>query len=306
MDVEKKNSLLLVDDENTNLKVLTHILGSTYTIYTAPNGSSAVEKANEYLPDLILLDILMPEMDGYQTILELKKNDVTRKIPVIFITGLNSDEDEEKGLSLEAADYITKPFNAVLVKLRVRNQIQIVNQMRTIEKLSLQDQLTNLPNRRSFDERLNMEWRQSIREQTPISILMIDVDKFKNLNDTYGHPQGDIVLQKIADIIPASFKRAGDFAARWGGEEFVVLLPNTHLHGALEIAEKIRADIADTRVSLTGGLSAQVTVSVGVNTQEPTVNSNINEFVSSVDKALYAAKDAGRNKVASCEGVANL
>jgi diguanylate cyclase (GGDEF)-like protein len=294
---DKKNSILIVDDENMNLKVLTHILGLEYTIYTSNNGINAIEKAKEYMPDLILLDILMPDMDGYVTLSELKKIKEVQKIPVVFITGLNSDEDEEKGLSLDAADYITKPFSAMIVKLRVRNQIQIVNQMRTIERLSMIDQLTNIPNRRSFDERLNMEWKQAIREQTPISILMIDVDKFKNVNDKYGHQQGDIVLQSIANTFSHSFRRPGDFAARWGGEEFVVLLPNTQFEGATEIAEKIRSDIENMLITGSGGLNLSVTVSIGVNSLIPGQNDSVDAFLSSADNALYAAKDAGRNKV---------
>jgi len=294
---EKKNTLLIVDDENANLKVLSHILGSEYTIFTATNGTSAIEKTKEFLPDLILLDILMPDMDGYTTLSEIKKCEAIQKIPVIFITGLDSEEDEEKGLSLEAADYITKPFSATIVKLRVRNQIQIVNQMRTIEHLSMIDQLTNLPNRRSFDDRLNMEWKLSIREQTPISLLMIDLDNFKVLNDTYGHQQGDHVLQKVGEVLPKSFRRPGDFAARWGGEEFVVLLPNTHLDGALELAEKIRTDIEKMQVKTANGQEIKVTLCVGINSLTPGNETSIDAFISNADKALYKAKDAGRNKV---------
>jgi diguanylate cyclase (GGDEF)-like protein len=294
---EKKNSLLIVDDENANLKVLTHILGSEYTIFTATGGKNAIEKAKEFVPDLILLDILMPEMDGYTTLSEIKKCEEIQKIPVVFITGLDSSEDEEKGLSLEAADYITKPFSAQVVKLRVRNQIQIVNQMRTIERLSMIDQLTNIPNRRSFDDRLCMEWKQAVREQTPISLLMMDMDKFKDLNDTYGHQQGDIVLMTAAAIFPKSFKRPGDFAARWGGEEFVILLPNTPLDGAVEVAEKIRADIEKTTFMTVNGSEVRMTVSIGVNSLIPTNENSIDAFISGSDKALYIAKEAGRNRV---------
>jgi len=294
---EKKNTLLIVDDENANFKVLTHILGSEYTIYTATNGPSAIEKAREFLPDLILLDILMPDMDGYATMAKIKSCEDIRRIPVIFITGLDSDEDEEKGLSLDAADYITKPFSAKIVKLRVRNQIQIVNQMRIIECLSLIDQLTNLPNRRSFDDRMKMEWRLAIREKTPVSMLIIDLDNFKYLNDTYGHQQGDIVLQKAAALLPLSFRRPGDFAARWGGEEFVVLLPNTPLEGAKELAEKIRADIEKLTVKAANGSEIKVTGSVGVNSLIPGIESSMDAFFANADKALYMAKDAGRNRV---------
>ena len=303
MDEEKKNSLLIVDDENTNLKVLTHILGSEYTILTATNGTSAIEKAKEYKPDLILLDILMPEMNGYEILSIIKKCEDIKRIPVIFITGLSSDEDEEKGLSLEAADYITKPFSSMIVKLRVRNQIQIINQMRTIEHLSLIDQLTNIPNRRSFDDRLRMEWKQAAREQTPISILMIDLDNFKNINDTCGHQHGDKVLKTVASVFSQSFKRPGDFAARWGGEEFVVLLPNTPLEGAMEIAEKIRTDIQNMEISFDNGSTIKVTVSIGVNFATPTKDCPVDPFISGADKALYAAKDAGRNKTVSAKAV---
>jgi len=294
---EKKNTLLIVDDENANLKVLTHILGSEYTIFTATNGASAIEKAKEFIPDLILLDILMPEMDGYATLHGIKNNEAIQKIPVIFITGLASEEDEEKGLSLDAADYITKPFSATIVKLRVRNQIQIVNQMRVIECLSRIDQLTNIPNRRSFDERLSMEWKQAIRERTPISLLILDLDNFKSLNDTYGHKHGDIVLQKASGIFQQSFRRPGDFAARWGGEEFVVLLPNTSLDGAVELAEKIRADIEKMSILTADGSETKVTLSVGVNSLIPGNETSMDAFFTNADKALYLAKSAGRNKV---------
>jgi len=297
MDGGKKNTLLIVDDEKINLKVLAHILGSEYTIITATNGASAIEKAKEFKPDLILLDILMPEMNGYETLSIIKKCEEIQKIPVIFITGLDSEADEEKGLSLEAADYITKPFNGNIVKLRVRNQIQIINQLHTIERLSMIDQLTDMPNRRSFDDRLQIEWKQAIREQMPISMLMIDLDKFKVLNDTYGHQQGDIVLQTVAGIIMRSFRRPGDFAARWGGEEFIVLLPNTPLEGALELAENIRASIENTVVICAAGLPLKITLSIGVNSLVPEHGSPADVFISGADKALYAAKENGRNRV---------
>jgi len=296
-----KNTLLVVDDEKMNLKVLTNILISEYTIFTASNGKNAIEKAKEYKPDLILLDIIMPEMDGFQTFSEIKKCDEIKNIPVIFVTGLSTTEDEEKGLAMDAVDYITKPFSSTIVKLRVRNQIQIINQMRTIERLSMMDQLTGIPNRRSFDERLQMEWRNSVREQWPISLLMIDIDKFKNVNDTYGHQQGDVVLKSIAKILPSLIRRPCDIAARWGGEEFVILLLNTPFEGAMGIAEKIRATVEETEIPYNGDSVIKITVSIGVKTMIPARDDNINAFISNADKALYAAKAAGRNKVISSE-----
>ncbi|MCL2805855.1 MAG: diguanylate cyclase [Treponema sp.] len=298
---QKKNTLLIVDDENTNLKVLTHILGGDYIIYTAVNGINAIEKAKELLPDLILLDILMPEMDGYQTLSAIKQTDEIRKTPVIFITGLDSKEDEEKGLALDAADYITKPFSASVVKLRVRNQIQIINQLRMIEHLSMIDELTHIPNRRSFDNRISLEWKQAVREHLPISLLMMDLDKFKIVNDTYGHQQGDVVLKTLAGVFIRALRRPADFAARWGGEEFVVLLPNTRLEGALEVAENIRAAVEKTQIPCTCEpdkySEISMTISIGVNSMVPGKDDKIDTFILNADKALYMAKDAGRNKV---------
>jgi diguanylate cyclase (GGDEF)-like protein len=304
MDNKQKNSILIVDDETPNLVVLSRILGSEYTIYTAKNGEEALEKVREYTPDLILLDIVMPVMDGYEVLNILKNNQETHRIPVIFITGLSSSEDEEKGLSLDAADYISKPFSAKIVKLRVRNQIQIVNQIRTIERMSLLDQLTGIANRRSFDEKVRVELKRAAREREPISILVMDIDKFKEFNDNYGHQQGDIVLQTASTVLQKSLRRPADFAARWGGEEFVVLLPNTPLEGALEVAEQIRANIEKEPIPC-GGLTKNVTVSIGVNALVPPHDNSdcIESFFSNADKALYKAKELGRNKVQAADTV---
>jgi diguanylate cyclase (GGDEF)-like protein len=297
-DIEQKNSILIIDDELLNLKLLVHILEADYTIHTAENGTSGIAKAKELTPDLVLLDIVMPGIDGYEVLAALKSHDTTKQIPIIFITGLASDEDEEKGLALDAVDYISKPFSTKIVKLRVRNQIQIINQLRTIDYLSKIDQLTEIPNRRSFDERINTEWNRAMRDHIPISILMIDVDKFKNYNDTYGHQQGDVVLQTVAKVITKTLMRPTDFAARWGGEEFTVLLSNTALCGALTIAENIRENIENTVIPSTDTANTKVTVSIGVNSLTPMQNIPIDLFISAADEALYTAKKTGRNKVA--------
>jgi diguanylate cyclase (GGDEF)-like protein len=297
MEDIKKNSVLIVDDENSNILALTHILSPYYTIYAAKSGQKAVEAADKYLPDVILLDIVMPEMDGYAVISALKNSEKTLGIPVIFITGLRDAEDEERGLVLGAADYISKPFSPAIVRLRVTNQIKILNQYHIIEQISMIDQLTSIPNRRGFDSRMDMEWVRSIRENTLISILVIDVDKFKDYNDTYGHQRGDEVLKAVADATTRSLDRPGDFAARWGGEEFVVLLPNTDSSGALTIAERIRVAISETIIVTEDGADTSVTVSVGVKTQAPGLDSSRESFISEADKALYQAKETGRNRV---------
>jgi len=300
MDEIVKNNILIVDDERSNLLFLTRILGEKYDIYTAKDGASAIKKATELEPDLILLDIIMPDMSGYEVLNALRKQDTTRNIPIIFITGLNTEDEEERALSYNAVDYINKPLRPNIVKLRVRNHIRNVNQIRTIERLSMTDQLTDIPNRRSFDARLNMEWRRAMREKTPISLLMFDVDKFKTYNDAYGHQQGDAVLRAVAKTIEQGLKRPGDFAARWGGEEFVALLANTDMLGALEVAERIRAAVE--KINLTCeecSDTGPVTISIGVESLIPDPNTSLDLFISAADDALYEAKAAGRNKVCS-------
>jgi len=296
-DTTKRNSILIVDDELLNLKMLRSILYDVYTIYTAKDGATAIEMANTIRPDLILLDIIMSGMDGYQVLRTLKGNSVTRCIPVIFVTGLDSKAEEEKGLSMDAADYISKPFSPGIVKLRVKHQIQIVNQIRTIENLSNIDQLTQIPNRRSLDQQLLSEWGRSIREQIPLSLLMIDVDMFKLYNDTYGHLQGDVVLKTVAGTIVNTLQRAGDFTARYGGEEFCILLPGAETEGAVKVAEQVREAVQSQVMLCEVGTSSRVTISVGVHSIIPSMTDTIPDLVDKADHALYTAKEAGRNCV---------
>jgi diguanylate cyclase (GGDEF)-like protein len=272
-------------------------LQAEYTIYTAKDGETALKKAEKYLPDLILLDIVMPGMSGHEVLAALKSTDKIGDIPVIFITGLNSSDEEEKGLMLGAVDYIQKPFKATIVNLRVHQRIQIINQTRAIERLTMFDHLTGMPNRRSFNSRLDEEWRRAVREASPITLLMLDVDRFKSFNDTYGHQEGDVVLQKVAEAVSRTLKRPADFAARWGGEEFTVLLPGTDGGGGLNVGEQIRANVENTPVPLPDGSFTKVTVSIGVNTMLPAPDSASDQLILGADNALYAAKDAGRNKV---------
>ena len=297
MDEAKKNSVLIVDDENLNIAALSHILSPIYTVYAAKNGQNAIKAAEKHLPDIILLDIIMPVMNGYAVIYALKSSEKTRDIPVMFITGLGNIDDEEKGLALGAADYIYKPFSPAIVKLRVRNQIEMLNQLRMIEQLTTRDQLTKIYNRRGFDKLISVEWLRAIRENTMISTLMIDIDDFKIYNDTYGHQQGDVALQTVAQIVTQSLARPGDIVARWGGEEFVALLPNTDFAGALNVAERILGKIRNTVVLCSDGTETKVRVSIGLNTQAPEVDSSLEMFITEADKALYRAKKSGKSRV---------
>jgi len=290
-----KNSIMIIDDEKSNIIALTDILNTEYRVYAVRASLEAIEAAERNMPDVILLDIIMPEMDGYEVISELKSEKATADIPVIFITGLDDMSAEEKGLALGAADYITKPFHSSIVKLRVKNQVKILDQFRTIERLSLHDQLTGLPNRRNFETRMNHEWGRAHREKTPLSLLMIDIDNFKHYNDSFGHQQGDSALVTAAKTFRLALKRPGDFAVRWGGEEFIILLPNTNPDGAMEVAELLRRNVENTVIP--GRIETKVTVSVGVRTWTYGQDVTIDELITNADTALYEAKRLGRNRV---------
>jgi diguanylate cyclase (GGDEF)-like protein len=299
MESNGKYRVLVVDDEKSNLMVLHKILSPEYTIFTAKSGGEGLRRAAADRPDLILLDIIMPDMDGFEVLKKLKESPDTFNIPVVFITGLDTEADEERGLLLGAVDYITKPFKNAIVIARVKTHIQIVRQIRMIERLGLVDPLTDIPNRRCFDDRLRTEWKRAIRDKKPIAFMMMDVDKFKAYNDTYGHPQGDVLLKTIAGIFASAARRPGDLAARLGGEEFGVLLPDTDLSGALEIAEDIRSRVESTRVPAAEGKITAATISIGVVSLVPSKADSIEDLIAQADRCLYTAKKTGRNRICS-------
>jgi diguanylate cyclase (GGDEF)-like protein len=302
MDNDEKLSILVIDDETANLAVLNRVLSPEYTVFTAKSGEEGLSRVASDPPDLILLDIIMPGIDGFEVLKTLKESPETKSIPVIIITGLDNDRDEERGLMLGAVDYISKPFKNHIIIARVHTHLQILQHIRMVEQLGLIDPLTNIANRRCFDDRLDIEWRRAIREKQPISFMMMDVDKFKNYNDTYGHPQGDTLLQTIAKIFNSAARRPGDLAARLGGEEFGVLLPDTGIEGALEVAEEIRSRVEAARIiTADGNTITSITISIGVTVHVPTDDSSVESFLSQADKNLYIAKEGGRNQVYSGE-----
>jgi len=300
MDKDTKPKLLVVDDEASVLSVLNRILSGEYEIITAKTGNEALKLAQEQHPDLILLDILLPDLDGYNVIVQLKSSEETNAIPVIFITGLTSEEDEEKSFLLGATDYIIKPFKPAAIRARIRKHLEILNQMKALEGIGLTDSLTGLPNRRSFEDRMEMEWRRAAREQKPLSFLMVDFDGFKTYNDTYGHLQGDSLLRAAAGVFTSWAKRPADHPARLGGEEFGILLPDTELKPALAIAEGIRSAIEKLRLPVKESKKlSSVTVSIGVNSIVPQRDNSVTDFIAGADEALYAAKKAGKNRICS-------
>lgn len=293
-------TLLIVDDEKRNRSLLTELLQGDYRIILAKNGEQALERAREHHPDLILLDVLMPDRDGYTVIRELKNDDQTRDIPVIFITALDSAGDEERGLELGAVDYISKPFNPAIVRVRIRNHLQSVQQRRLLEQLAMLDSLTGIPNRRRFAKVFEQEWRRGMRDGTPISLIVVDVDHFKAYNDTYGHAAGDEVLRLIARTLQEALRRPGDFVARYGGEEFVILLPGITREGARALAEQARADVEAKRIAhAVSDVSPHVTISMGGATCDAVAAAGEDmDLFRLADAYLYEAKHGGRNRVA--------
>ncbi len=293
-------TILIVDDEKSNLAILSRILDRDYKLLIAKNGVSALKIAKERQPDLILLDVLMPDISGFDVLISLKNIEATQAIPVIFITGLDSVKDEAKGFLLGAVDYITKPFDNTVVRARVNTHAQIVRQIRTIEKLTLLDPLTNIPNVRKFYAQIKLEWDKAIKEKTPVSMMMIDADWFKQYNDTYGHPQGDVLLKALAKTLMVSIDSPPDLIARMGGEEFAIILPGADLEEAMYKAEILRSCVEEVRVPrLSDNTPTSITASIGVATALPWKSDLIEDLMSQADVALYKAKSEGRNRVAS-------
>ena len=296
MQVDSRDLLLIVDDEAADLAVLNQILYRDYRIITAKTGTDALRLAEELSPGLILLDIMLPGMNGYQVLMNLKGNPDTCDIPVIFISGLAEENDEEKGFLLGAVDYFTKPFRPALVKARVLNHINIVRRMRAIQQRGLTDMLTSLPDRRSFNDRLKMEYRRTMREKSPLSILLLDIDRMKKYNDICGYSRGDALLMAAAEIISSQVRRPADHPTRLGGGKFGVVLPNTGPEPALAIAEGIRAGIETLRLpSENGGAVCQATISIGAAVMTQAEPLLLDTFIARAEENLALAKQAGRN-----------
>ena len=299
---EQRATLLIVDDQPANIHALVKLLKADYRLLTATSAAKALELARRKPgPDLILLDILMPDQDGYATCRELKEDEATHAIPIIFFTALDQAEDEAKGLQLGAADYITKPFNPAIVRARVYNQVSLKLKTDLLEQIALQDGLTGIPNRRYFDRKLAQEWKRQSRHQQPLSLLMIDIDHFKPYNDNYGHGAGDDCLRRVAQALHQIPTRSADLVARYGGEEFVVLLPDTDAAGAQEIAEKMRAAIHRLAiVHAYSSVSDHLSISLGGSTHQPQPQKPTHDaeaLKQAADQALYQAKEEGRDRI---------
>jgi diguanylate cyclase (GGDEF)-like protein len=297
-----RQTILLVDDAPANLEALNAVLGSDYELVFATSGPEALEQAREQLPDLILLDVMMSGMNGYEVCRHLKADERTRGIPVIFVTAMDHEEDETAGLDAGAIDYLTKPVRASIVRARVRNHLDLKRAHDLLESLSITDPLTGLPNRRQFDAVLENEIRRAFRTVSHVGLLMCDLDHFKAYNDHFGHPAGDACLRDVAKVFRDTFRRAGDLAARYGGEEFAVVLPGATPHDGWMMGERIRRAVEARRLPHPrSGTAPWVTLSVGVASMLISAESSAPLLVQRADDALYAGKKAGRNRVTAVE-----
>ena len=289
--------ILIVDDNEINTRLLAGLLEDEYKILTAKDGKEGFETALAESPDLILLDVTMPGMDGYTACEELKTNAQTRNIPIIFVTAMDEMEDEARGLELGAIDYITKPFSPQIVKARVRNHLELKLYRDRLMKMSMYDGLTQIPNRRQFDQTAGQEWQRGIRKQQPMSLLLLDIDFFKQYNDFYGHLKGDDCLKQVATSVTKQLHRPTDLAARYGGEEFACVLPETDAEGAQHVAQRIVESMEALNIEhQKSAVCPHVTVSIGIVSAMPDPEVDLLDFIQESDKALYQAKQSGRNR----------
>jgi len=297
MSETTQQKIILVDDDKSLLEQGCQLLKDSYRVFPANSGAKLFELLETIMADLILLDISMPELNGYDVIRKLKADPRYAKIPVIFLTAKNDEESEVKGFELGAVEYVSKPFSKSVLLKRISHHINVSLQIKTMENLSMIDQLTAIANRRSFESRLKVEWGRALRYSTPIGIVMIDIDKFKLYNDTYGHQQGDTVLKEVARILQQIPNRSTDLVARYGGEEFIALLPNTEENSVVMIAENMRKEVAKAVIPCKDGSITGVTVSIGLYVMIPSKGDDMSDLIVKVDKALYNAKETGRNRV---------
>lgn len=297
---ENRATILIVDDMSTNLMMLSDILKDDYNIKISKTGEKAIELCKNLDIDLVLLDIEMPFMNGYEVCKNLKNYEKTKNIPIIFVSAKNSEEDEEYGLNLGAIDYISKPFSKVIIKARVKNQIKLKQKTELLEKLSNYDGLTNIKNRRYFDDRLTQVYKDSKIKNTNLALMMIDIDFFKPYNDNYGHGKGDEALKIVAKTLENSIlntlDRPNDLVARYGGEEFVVLLSNIDLKELEEISNRVVKAIRDENIEHKfSKVASYLTISLGAVLYKSSNDLSIASIMKSADEALYEVKQKSRD-----------
>jgi len=291
--------MLIVDDQPINIRGLYELFRGDFDVFMAGDGGEAIEKCAKLQPGIVLLDVVMPGMDGYEVCRQLKKMPSLAGIPVIFVTANYDEQQEVNGFLAGAADFIHKPINPVITRARVNTQLLLKQQQDSLRALALSDGLTGIANRRLFEESFTAALAQATRDQTSLAVVLMDVDFFKQYNDHYGHQAGDECLCRIAIALDSVLSRPYDLVARYGGEEFVALAPGANGQGAQRLAQsmldKVRALDIEHRLSPLGGV---VTISAGAVTLIPASTSVSQlELLRAADEQLYLAKKSGRAQV---------
>jgi diguanylate cyclase (GGDEF)-like protein len=301
--LETRTSILVVEDDSTIQALITAVLALSYDVTAVSTGKEAFAHAITGRFDLILLDVGLPDIDGFSVCRQIKNDSRCRDIPVIFLTSRSSPQDEISGLEAGGIDYIAKPINPAVLRARVSNHAELKHSRDALAQLARMDGLTGLPNRRTFDDTLDREWRRLARSNAPLSLIIFDVDHFKLYNDTYGHGGGDQCLRQVAEAAVHALQRPADMIARYGGEEFAAILPETAAVGTAAVAEAIRVNVAALSIEHEKSLTAaHVTVSLGFATVIPKLDQPATLLIAAADKALYSAKAGGRNRVVAAEG----
>ncbi len=300
-------NVLIIDDSMLQAAQLRSIIKDDYDVTIVETAEDGLEYANTGNYSLILLDVIMPGMDGFMLLKKLQEEDVTRHIPVILITSLADIQNEQRGLMLGAVDYITKPFHPLIVKARVNTHIKLYQYRKQIEHQSTTDQLTGVANRRRHDRYSAVKWQEATRLQVPFSICMFDIDNFKMYNDTFGHPAGDKVIAEVAKTASSYLRRSTDFFARYGGEEFVAFMMGNDAESAFSHLIKIRREVEALHIQHNPSVSQWVTISVGGVTVVPQMADSYDTYLKIADTMLYDAKRFGRNQVVwAAEGMKQL
>jgi diguanylate cyclase (GGDEF)-like protein len=287
--------VLIVDDQPANVRVLGEALKDRYELCFATSGERALGVLDSQAIDLVLLDVTMPELDGFEVCRRLKADARTQAIPVIFVTARDETDDEARGFEVGGVDYITKPISPPIVRARVRTHLELKRARDLLEQMASVDALTGIANRRRFDAALEHEWRRAVRGSHWLTLALVDVDYFKKYNDRYGHGRGDECLRAVAGALGGACRRPADLVARYGGEEFGLVLPETDPLGARSLVgslvERVRALGIEHAASACAG---QVSVSVGAASLVPKADADIQGALEEADKRLYEAKQAGR------------
>jgi diguanylate cyclase (GGDEF)-like protein len=292
--IERKRRVLIVDDEPSNVRVLAEVLQGAYDIQFATSGAKALELAAGGGTDLILLDVVMPGLDGFEVLRRLKMDPSTCAVPVIFVTAMNELDDEARGLELGAVDYITKPISPPIVRARVRTHIELKRQRDLLEQRASIDGLTGIANRRRFDEELERRWRAAQRTQQTLGLLLLDVDHFKQFNDNYGHGAGDECLRRVAAALEGCFAEPEELAARYGGEEFCALVLGGDAGARVR---RVLGAIQDLAIPhLHSSAARHVSISIGAIETVPDAQAQPRHALEIADRLLYEAKQGGRNR----------